>query len=127
MKARLPLRQRRVEGIDCPFPVVRLRVRDRYGTLVELYFRLDTQADFTSIPMEAARRERIPFAETRERRAIGLVGEATTYRDRLRIVIAGREDDWPCDFIQPPVPPHPGQQPHELLPALGRAGFLDEY
>jgi hypothetical protein len=51
MKARLPLRRRSVDGIHCPFPVVRLRVRDRYGTLAELDFRVDTQADLTSIPV----------------------------------------------------------------------------
>lgn len=127
MKVRLPLRPRSVEGIDCPFPVVRLRVRDRYGALVELDFRVDTQADLTSIPVPTARREAIPFSEARERTAVGLVGQTTTYRDRVRIVIAGREHDWPCDFVNPPVPRQPGQQPRELLPALGRAGFLDEY
>jgi hypothetical protein len=116
-----------VEGIDCPFPVVRLRVRDRYGALAELDFRVDTQADFTSIPVPTALREAIPFSEARQRTAVGLVGEATTYRDRIRLVIAGREHDWPCDFVNPPAPREPGLQPRELLPALGRAGFLDEY
>ncbi len=127
MKVRLPLRQRSVEGIECPFPVVRLRVRDRYDMLVELDFRVDTQADFTTIPITTARREGIPFSQERERRAIGLVGETATYRDRLRVVITGREHDWPCDFVSPPAPREPGRQPRELLPALGRAGFLDEY
>jgi hypothetical protein len=125
MKVRIPLRPRSVEGIVCPFPVVRLRVRDRYGELAELDFRVDTQTDFTTIPVATAQREFIPFSEARERMAVGLVGETTTYRDRVRIVIAGREHDWPCEFVKTPV--GPGQQPRELLPALGRAGFLEEY
>src|SRR5437763_15131695 len=115
MTARLSLRPRRVEGIDCPLPVVKLRVRDKYGTLAELDFRVDTQADFTSIPVPTARREGIPFSEALERRAVGLVGETATYRDRVRIVIAGRQHDWPCEFVQLPVPTEPGQQPRELL------------
>jgi len=127
MKVRLPLRPRSVEGIDCPFPVVKLRVRDQYGTLAELDFRVDTQADFTSIPVQTARREGIPFSEGQERTALGLVGETSTYRDQVRIVIAGREYTWPCDFVKAPEPRGPGQQARELLPALGRAGFLHEY
>jgi hypothetical protein len=126
MKARLLLRERSVEGIACPFPVIRVRVRDRYGTLVELDFRVDTQADLTSLPVWTARRERILFSEGRQHTAIGLVGETTAYRDRVRNVIAGREHEWPCEFLSSP-PPGPGQQPRELLPVLGRAGFLDEY
>src|SRR5205809_7711399 len=97
MKARLPLRQRRVEGIDCPFPVVRLRVRDHYGTLAELYFRVDTQADFTSIPMEAARRERIPFCrnagtqgDRSGRRSHDLPGPAAHRHRRTRARLAMR-------------------------------------
>src|ERR1700737_1969676 len=117
MKVRIPLRPRRVEGIECPFPVVRLGVRDKYGTLAELDFRVDTQADFTSIPTQTARREGIPFSEAQERTAVGLVGESSTYRDRVLIVIAGREHDWPCDFVRPPVSGEPEQQARELLPA----------
>jgi hypothetical protein len=102
-------------------------VRDRYGTLTELDFRVDTQADFTSMPVRTARREGIAFSEEQERTAIGLVGETTTYRDLIRVVIAGREHPWPCNFVNSPVPREPGVPPRELLPALGRAGFLDEY
>ena len=127
MKAILPLWPRSVEGIECPFPVVRLRVRDKYGALAELDFRVDTQADFTSIPIPMAHREAIPFSDAKQRTAIGLVGETTIYRDRIRIVLAGREHDWPCDFVQTPVPRDARQPPRELLPALGRAGFLDDY
>jgi hypothetical protein len=94
--------------------------------LAELDFRVDTQADFTSIPIPTAQREAIPFSQTQPRTVVGLVGQATTYRDRIRIVIAGREHDWPCDFVVPP-PQELGRQPRELLPALGRSGFLDEY
>jgi hypothetical protein len=127
MKVRILLRPRTVEGISCPFPVVRLRVRDRYGALADLDFRVDTQADFTSIPIPTAQRESIPFSEAQERTSIGLVGQTTTYRDRIRLVIAGREDDWPCEFVRLPAPQEPGRQSRELLPVLGRAGFLDEY
>jgi hypothetical protein len=102
-------------------------VRDKYGALTALDFRVDTQADLTAIPVELARREGIPFSEALERPAIGLVGETTTYRDRIRVVIAGREHDWPCDFVKAALPANIGQRPRELLPALGRAGFLDEY
>src|SRR5262249_7814480 len=121
------LRKRRVGGIDCPFPVVRLRVRDRYGALAELDFRVDTQADFPSIPLQTAQLERIPFSEAQERTATGLVGETTIYRDRVHVVIAGRENAWPCHFVKTSPPREPQQQPHEMLPVLGRAGFLDEY
>jgi hypothetical protein len=127
MKARFLLRQRWVEGINCPFPVVRLRVRDRYGSLAELNFRVDTQADFTSIPVPTAREEHIPFSQERERTAFGLVGEAIIYCDRVRVVIAGREHDWPCHFVNTPPSRQPGHQPRELPAVLGRAGFLDEY
>src|SRR5579885_2431588 len=126
MKVRLLLRERRVAGFPCPVPVVRLRVRDRYGSLTELDFRVDTQADFTCIPVQTAQEEHIPFSQERECTAVGLVGETTMYRDRVRLVIAGHEHDWPCHFINTPPPREPGQ-PRELPAALGRAGFLDEY
>jgi hypothetical protein len=127
MKLRLRLRQRSVEGISCPFPVVRLRVRDKYGALAELDFRVDTQADFTSIPVSTAQREGLPFSQTKERVVTGLVGETVSYRDQVRVVIADREHTWPCDFIKPSAPRESGQPPREMLPALGRSGFLDEY
>jgi hypothetical protein len=125
MKVRLRLRQRSVEGISCPFPVIRLRVRDKYATFAELDFRVDTQADFTSIPISTAQREGLPFSQAQERAVVGLVGEAVSYRDQVRIVIAGREHIWTCDFIKPSR--EPAREPRELLPALGRAGFLEEY
>jgi hypothetical protein len=127
MKVRIRLRPWVVEGTNCPFPVVRLRVRDKYGTLAELDFQVDTQADFTTIPIEKARSEGIPFSEAEERTAIGMVGETTMYCDRVRLVIAGREHDWPCHFIKVPVLQEPGQPTRQPLPVLGRAGFLDEY
>jgi hypothetical protein len=116
-----------VEGIDCPFPAVKLRVRDRYGTLVPLDFRIDTQADFAAIPIKIAQQEAIPFSEEHKGTVYGLAGETEAYRDRIRVVIAGREHDWPCEFVNIPVQRQPGQQPRELTPVLGRAGFLDEY
>jgi len=116
-----------VDGIDCPFPIVRLRVRDRYGMLAELEFRVDSQADFTSIPVPMARRDAIPFSKAQQRTVIGLVGQTSAYRDRVHIVIAGREHDWPCDFLTQPPPREPDRLSNDLLPVLGRAGFLDEY
>jgi hypothetical protein len=115
-----------VEGIPCPFPVVRLGVRDRYGSLTELDFRIDTQADFTAIPVQSAREQYIPFSQERERTAFGLVGETTIYLGRVRVVISGREHDWPCHFVNTP-PREAGRQRGELPAVLGRAGFLDEY
>jgi hypothetical protein len=127
MKARLILKERTVDGIPCPFPVVKLRVRDKYGTLAELDFRVDTQADFSAIPIPTALREGIPFSQERSTSAIGLVGETTSYRDRVRLVIAGREHDWPCNFVKVPVQRETGRSHPDLLPVLGRAGFLAEY
>jgi hypothetical protein len=123
MKVRIRLQPRTVEGNDCSFPLVRLYVRDKYGTLARLYFRIDTQADFTTIPIETARSEAIPFSHAEQRTAIGLVGETAAYLDRVRLVIAGREHDWPCHFIK--TPPSRGRE--QPLAALGRAGFLNEY
>jgi len=88
---------------------------------------VDTLADFTSFPIAKARRETIPFCESQQRTAIGLVGATTVYRDRIRVLIGGREHDWPCDFVNVPAHPEQGRPAWDLLPALGRAGFLDEY
>src|SRR5438874_785559 len=74
MKIRLPLQQRSVEGISCPFPVVRLGVRDKYDAFAEMDFRVDTQADFTSIPVSTAQREGLPLFQTQERPVMRLVG-----------------------------------------------------
>jgi len=107
--------------------VVWLRVRDRYGALVELKFRVDTQADVATIPISLAERESIPFARTQPGSARGIAGRVTKYRGRLRVVIAGREHDWPCDFTEPALDPETRQPLRDLAPVLGRAGFLDEY
>ncbi len=127
MKARLKMWGRTVDGMACPFPVVKLRVRDQYGFLVPLTFRVDTQADLSVIPLRTAQEERIPFSEERQGHAIGLVGETTRYRDRIHVVVAGREHDWPCDFVKVPVQRATGRPHPDLLPVLGRAGFLAEY
>jgi hypothetical protein len=128
MKARLPLMVRRVGGVTYSYPLVMLRVRDRYGLLVSLPFRIDTGADCTAIPTDLARREHLPFQQTQMEMVGGLVGTTQKFRDRLRVVIAGREHDWPCDFIDVP-PPAAGRRPDPLLqiPVLGRVGFLDEF
>jgi hypothetical protein len=127
MNVRLPLRQRIVEGYNCNFPIVRLRVRDQYGAFAELDFRIDTQANFTCIPVTRAQVEHIPFSRDAERRVGGLVGETTTYRNQIRILIAGREHDWPCDIILAPVARDSAGSFHEPMAVLGRAGFLDAY
>ncbi len=125
MIIRLRLVQRRVAGISCPVPVVRLRVRDRYDGWVALFFRVDTQADLTAIPIDTARAEGIAFATNHPGMAHGLVGAVEKFRDHVRLCIAGREHEWPCDFVTS-SPAEDSRLP-ELLPVLGRAGFLDAY
>jgi hypothetical protein len=127
MKVRLKLRPREVDGVACAVPVATLLVRDRYGILVPVPFRVDTQADFTAVPVAVAQEARIPFSREHPTTAIGLVGETTGYRDRIRIVVAGREHDWPCDFVNVRPSREAGRQRAGLLPTLGRAGFLNEY
>lgn len=108
-------------------PVVRLKVRDRYGTFAHLDFRVDTQADAAAIPVRLAEREAIPFSRTQDGTVRGVAGRVKKYRDRIRLVIAGREHDWPCDFLEPAIDPQTNQPLPDLLPVLGRAGFLQEY
>jgi hypothetical protein len=128
MKIRLPLQNRIIGSVVCPYPRVLLNVRDSYGVLTPLPFRIDTGADCTAIPLQVARREHLSFQQSRPSIAGGLVGTATKFRDRIRVVLAGKEHDWPCDFIDLPSSP----SGHRLdllldLPVLGRAGFLEEY
>jgi hypothetical protein len=127
MKTRLPLADRVVGGIECPWPLVKIRVRDRYGIWVPLTFRVDTQADFTTLPITLARRQGISFRQSVSGRARGIAGAIQTYRDNIRILIAGREHEWPCEFVEPARDDESGQSLAELLPVLGRAGFLREY
>lgn len=127
MKARLALVPRTSEGEACPTPVVCLQVRDRYGTSADLKFRVDTQADVTTIPISLAEKEAIPFKKERPGTGRGIAGKITKYRDRIRVVIAGREHDWPCDFTEPALDPESKRPLPDLPPVLGRAGFLDEY
>jgi hypothetical protein len=103
MKVRIPLEERTVAGIDCPFPLVRLRVCDRFGATAAIPFRVDTAADLTAIPIDLARQQAIPFQEQVQASVVGLVGRTKKYRDRIRLVIAGREHDWPCDFVEVPA------------------------
>jgi len=107
--------------------LLKLRVRDRYGALAELYFRIDPGADLTAVPISVAQQEGISFRETIPGVARGLVGAVARFRDRIRIVIAGREHDWPCDFIKEAMPAGGTPRPLWQTSVLGRAGFLDEY
>ncbi len=125
MIIRLRLASRTVAGIACPSPVVKRHVRDGYGGWAALFFRIDTQADFTTIPIDTARAEGIRFATDRPGTAHGLTGAVEKFRDRVRLRIAGREHEWPCDYVASPSPE--GRPLPELLPVLGRAGFLADY
>jgi hypothetical protein len=107
--------------------VVLLKVHDRYGTFAEVAFRVDTQADVTTIPISLAQKEAIPFTKARPGTARGIGGKIAKYRDRLHVVIAGREHDWPCDFTESAIDPETRQSLPDLSPVLGRAGFLEEY
>jgi hypothetical protein len=107
--------------------VVLLKVRDRYGAFAEVSFRVDTQADVTTMPISLARKEAIPFGTTRPGTARGIAGKVARYRDRIHLVIAGREHDWSCDFTEPVLDPQTQRPLPDLAPVLGRAGFLDEY
>jgi hypothetical protein len=127
MKIRIRLRERTLDGIDCAYPALKLRVRDRFGLLVELLFSLDTAADFTTMPLATARREGIPYSERHPGRSRGLAGSVPKFRDRIRLQIAGREHDWPCDFVAEPAGAEPGAAEANLTPVLGRAGLLQDY
>jgi hypothetical protein len=128
MTIRLELTDRVIGDLVCPFPLVMLRVRDRYGGWALVPFRIDTGADCSAMPVSLARREALPFQQTRSSIATGLVGIAPKFRDRIQVVLGGREHDWPCDFIDAPAP-EAGQRigPVQEGAVLGRAGFLDEY
>jgi hypothetical protein len=106
--------------------MVRLQVRDRYGTYAELKFRVDTQADVATVSVRVAEQEAIPFAKARPGTARGIAGKVRKYRDRLHVRIAGREHDWPCDFTEPAIDAETRQLLPDLARVLGRAGFLGE-
>jgi hypothetical protein len=119
--------QKMSDGESCPRPVVRLKVRDRYGAYAVLKFRVDSQADVTAVPISAAEREALPFTKSAAGTVRGIAGRVRKYRDRIRVVIAGKEHDWPCEFTEPAIDPETGRPLPELSPVLGRAGFLGEY
>jgi hypothetical protein len=128
MQVRLKLIDRKIGDVDSPYPLVVLRVRDRYGTWAPVHFRIDTGSDCAAIPVPFARQEGIPFQQTRVSMAAGLVGTTPKFRDRLQVMLGGREHDWPCDFIDATPPEHAQRgDPLREVAVLGRAGFLDEY
>jgi hypothetical protein len=107
--------------------MVRLWVRDRFGAFVAMYFRIDSQADLTTIPIDTALREGIHFARDRPGIAYGLTGAVDKFRDHVCIRIAGREHEWLCDFVDSPASPREGRHVAPLPSVLGRAGFLGDY
>lgn len=127
MTIRLRLTDREIAGVRCPYPMLQLRVHDRYGGWVDLPFRVDTQADLSAIPIAIARREGIPFETVHPGTAYGLTGAVTKYRDRIPLRIEGREYEWPCDFVTSASALPEGRSRSDLSAVLGRAGFLDEY
>jgi hypothetical protein len=124
MKIRVRLTERWVGEVACPIPVVTLQARDRRGLLLPLRFRIDTGSDLTVIPLALAEREGLPFSRQREGVVRGLVGASRVFRDRIRLVLGGREHEWPCHFVKTDS----SGGPRALSwPVLGRAGSLDEY
>ena len=98
------------------------------GVLVPLRFRIDTGADFSAMPLSVARNEGIAHQATQKTLVAGLVGATGKYRDRIRVIIAKREHDWPCEFVDVPNPARERTPDHLLnFGVLGRAGFLDDY
>jgi len=123
----MPLQAHTIGGVVCPFPLLTLRVRDRYGGFVPIRFRIDTGADVTTIPVTKARNDRISFREGQPGRAQGLAGVVGLFRGRIHVLIAGRGYDWPCNFLQAPAVQGQGLGGQELPPVLGRAGFLEDF
>jgi hypothetical protein len=130
MTIRVRLSDWKVGSIDSPRPIITLRVRSRFGDFVNIRFAVDTGADLTTIPTWLAEDLGIPFRRITPGTAVGLLGSVAKYRDSAHFRIAGREYDWPCDFIQSPRPPSgEGRGPisTEVLPVLGRAGLQKEF
>jgi hypothetical protein len=127
MKIRIQLQKRTIAGTLCSLPLLTLRVRDKHGIFLDMAFRLDTGADTTTIPVAMARREGIPFQEGELSSVQGLAGLAQRFRGRIHVRIAGRDYDWPCDFLQSPAVRGQGLAGRELPSVLGRAGFLNHF
>jgi hypothetical protein len=125
MKVRIPLTERTVRGTACPRPEVTIRVRSRYRDFFPMRFAIDTGADVTAILIPRADSKGIPYQKTRPGRATGMVGTAAEFRDTIRVFLAGREYDWPCNFIE--ATGALATSSRERLPVLGRAGFLDAF
>ena len=107
------------DGLDCPFPQLRLDIRARDGRYLPLSFPFDTGADFMVIPTSFADRYDIPYT-TDYPGAVGtLGGAAACYYGfvTVRCHLTRREYRWPCGFTT-------GEGGRLLL---GRAGFLDEF
>jgi hypothetical protein len=92
--------------------------------LVPIRFLVDTGADVTSLPQRLAEQEGIPFSRSEAGRGLSgsLLGTAVRYRGTIVVRIGSEEFDWPCDFLQVPIPS--SSRPEAVL---GRAGFLADF
>ena len=126
MKIRLHLVDRQASGgVASPFPMVTLLVRDAHGGIVPVRFHVDTGSDCCAIPVALARKVGIPFQHSQSTPVGGMVGTTLKYRDRLRVLIGGREHTWPCEFVEVNTSVTlPKDMPQAVL---GRAGLFDEY
>jgi hypothetical protein len=125
MKWRLPQEEgRTIRGFRAPRPVATLWVRTRFGTFASFQFLVDSGADCTSLPLPFAQREGIAVSRNEASRIAvgGLLGSAGGYRGAIQVRIGQVDFEWPCDFLQVPLPP-PTRPPG----VLGRAGFLDAF
>jgi hypothetical protein len=107
------------DGLDCPFPHLRLDIRTRDGRYLPLSFQFDTGADFMVILTSFADRYEIPYTTDYAGVVGTLGGAAACYYGfvTVRCHLTRREYRWPCGFTT-------GEGGRLLL---GRAGFLDEF
>jgi hypothetical protein len=121
MKWRIELDDSRGPGIGGQRPIVKIRVRSRYGDFTVVPFCIDTGADLTAIPVSLAEDEGIayPRDEHSRGRSGGLVGAVDRFRGSVHLRLFGEDFTWPCDFVDSPRPTT--QRPYGVI---GRAGFL---
>jgi hypothetical protein len=118
------LQKYRSGSIPCPRPVVTIRVRSRFGDYVPLRFVIDTAADLSAMPIALADEVGIFYDRSTPGVGLGLVGAVRKFRGAIHVSIAGVAYHWPCNFLESPALSATGE---ELLPVLGRAGFLEAF